>query len=191
WTKIQAFVTDAGSRTYHTAILARSLHVPAVVGLHDATEQIPPGTFVIVDGTEGAVSIDPPTHMARDARAAGLTRASLPFRMKANLTGPAALKTADGTRIVLEANVDLLGDASFARAQGAEGIGLSPSERRLAGRSAETVTEDAQFEVYRQLLHEMSPSPVTIRTFDIDEDQRGPGENHKPSRGSGGSHAPR
>ena len=52
WTKIQAFVTDAGSRTYHTAILARSLHVPAVVGLHDATERILPGTFVVVDGAD-------------------------------------------------------------------------------------------------------------------------------------------
>jgi phosphotransferase system enzyme I (PtsI) len=191
WTKIQAFVTDAGSRTYHTAILARSLHVPAVVGLHDATEQIPPGTFVIVDGTEGAVSIDPPTHVARDARAAGLTRASLPFRMKANLTGPAALKTADGTRIVLEANVDLLGDASFARAQGAEGIGLYRSELLLAGRAAEMVTEDAQFEVYRQLLHEMSPSPVTIRTFDIDEDQLATGEQQHRSLWSRGYDAPR
>jgi phosphotransferase system enzyme I (PtsI) len=63
WTRIQAFITDAGSRTYHTAILARSLHVPAVVGLHDATEQIAPGTLVIVDGGEGDVTIDPPAEM--------------------------------------------------------------------------------------------------------------------------------
>ena len=60
WTKFQAFITNAGSRTYHTAILARSLHVPAVVGLHDATEKIAPGTMILVDGQEGTVSIDPP-----------------------------------------------------------------------------------------------------------------------------------
>ena len=55
WSKFQAFITDAGSRTYHTAILARSLHVPAVVGLHDATERILPGMLIVVDGDEGTV----------------------------------------------------------------------------------------------------------------------------------------
>ena len=60
WSKFEAFITDAGSRTYHTAILARSLHVPAVVGLHDATARILPGTQILVDGDEGTVSIDPP-----------------------------------------------------------------------------------------------------------------------------------
>ena len=63
WNKFQAFITDAGSRTYHTAILARSLHVPAVVGLHDATARILPGTLIVVDGDEGTVSIDPPPHV--------------------------------------------------------------------------------------------------------------------------------
>ena len=61
WNKFEAFITDAGSRTYHTAILARSLHVPAVVGLHDATARILPGTLILVDGDEGTVSIDPST----------------------------------------------------------------------------------------------------------------------------------
>ena len=65
WDKFEAFITDAGSRTYHTAILARSLHVPAVVGLHDATARITPGTLILVDGDEGAVSIDPPARCRR------------------------------------------------------------------------------------------------------------------------------
>jgi len=195
WTKIQAFVTDAGSRTYHTAILARSLHVPAVVGLHDATSKIPPGTFVIVDGTEGDVSIDPPstsvyrhklTESSRDRQA----------RLRAQFTSSALtlsepLMTADGTRIVLEANVDLLGDAAFARSQGAEGIGLYRSELLLAGRPVDGVTEDAQYDVYRQLLEEMRPAPVTIRTFDIDEDQIATGEQQSRSLWSTGYDAPR
>jgi phosphoenolpyruvate-protein phosphotransferase (PTS system enzyme I) len=186
WTKIQAFVTDAGSRTYHTAILARSLHVPAVVGLHDAAERIEPGTFVIVDGGEGAVSIDPPASVVRQlsvAMASGFSQtgsSSSTVRPKAGAM-KTPLKTANGLRIVLEANVDLLGEASFARAQGAEGIGLYRSELLLAGRPADTVTEEAQFEVYRQLVQEMSPAPVTIRTFDIDEDQLATGE--QPRRG--------
>ena len=65
WSKFEAFITDAGSRTYHTAILARSLHVPAVVGLHDATVRILPGTLILVDGDEGTVSIDPPPDVVR------------------------------------------------------------------------------------------------------------------------------
>jgi phosphotransferase system enzyme I (PtsI) len=196
WTKIQAFVTDAGSRTYHTAILARSLHVPAVVGLHDAAERIQPGTFVIVDGGEGAVSIDPPPSVARQL---SVTMASGPGQTgsrigKVRLRVDAAktpLRTTDGVRIVLEANVDLLGDASFARAQGAEGIGLYRSELLLAGRPADTVTEEAQFEVYRQLLEEMNPAPVTIRTFDIDEDQLATGEQPRQGLWSAGYDPPR
>ena len=198
WTKIQAFVTDAGSRTYHTAILARSLHVPAVVGLHDATDKIEPGAFIVVDGGEGGVTINPPAEIERDLRvASGFSRTMV--RLK---TDPAVkrlktdaakqpLTTTDGTRVILEANVDLLGDASFARAQGAEGIGLYRSELLLAGRAADTVTEDAQFEVYRQLLKEMQPAPVTIRTFDIDEDQLATGEQPRRGLWSNTSDAPR
>src|SRR6185436_3120491 len=141
WTKFQAFVTNAGSRTYHTAILARSLHVPAVVGLHDATEKIAPGTLILVDGEEGTVSIDPPAEMVRRVSAAALAgRRRAPVRST-------PFRTADGVKILVEANVDLLGDASFARAQGAEGIGLFRSELLLAGRPADVVTEDMQYDV--------------------------------------------
>jgi phosphotransferase system enzyme I (PtsI) len=187
WTKIQAFITDAGSRTYHTAILARSLHVPAVVGLHDATARISPGALVIVDGGEGDVTIDPPADMIPPpSRVARSTR----IRLKAD-TAAALLQTTDGTRIILEANVDLLGDASFARAQGAEGIGLYRSELLLAGRAADEVTEEAQYEVYHQLLQEMRGAPVTVRTFDIDEDQLATGEQQRDSLWPSGYDAPR
>ena len=71
WNKFEAFITDAGSRTYHTAILARSLHVPAVVGLHDATARIAPGTLILVDGDEGTVSIDPPPDVVRNRSVCG------------------------------------------------------------------------------------------------------------------------
>jgi phosphotransferase system enzyme I (PtsI) len=180
WTKIQAFITDAGSRTYHTAILARSLHVPAVVGLHDATARISPGTLLIVDGGEGRVTIDPrPEAVASVVSAFGRTATTRPKADSAENAGYVPLKTVDGTRIILEANVDLPGDASFARTQGAEGIGLYRSELLLAGCAADEVTEDAQYEVYTQLLEEMQPAPVTIRTFDIDEDQLATSEQQR------------
>jgi phosphotransferase system enzyme I (PtsI) len=200
WTKFQAFITNAGSRTYHTAIFARSLHVPAVVGLHDATEKISPGTLIVVDGEEGTVSLDPPAELLRHATgdsiraSADLRRTSHMISRKADSDRSArasALKTADGVEIRIEANVDLLGDTTFARAYGAEGIGLFRSELLLAGRPADELTEAMQFDVYRQLLEDMHPAPVTIRTFDIDEDQLASGEQRGDMLWMSGYEVPR
>lgn len=166
WSHIQGFATDAGSRTYHTAILARSLHVPAVVGLHDASHQIAPGALVVIDGTEGTIVLDPPASLiaeARALRAGGLAPQPKP--------ASAQTTTADGVRISLEANVELLSDVAVARKQGAEGVGLYRSEFLLADRTVAELTEDVQYDVYRSLLDQMAPGPVTVRTFDIDEDQ--------------------
>jgi phosphoenolpyruvate-protein phosphotransferase (PTS system enzyme I) len=190
WNKFQAFITDAGSRTYHTAILARSLHVPAVVGLHDATARITPGMLILVDGDDGIVSVDPPPEVVRE----GLTASA--HRRKAGLDvhdrpHAHALKTADGVDIRVEANVDLLGDATFAMAQGAAGIGLFRSELLLAGRPADELTEDMQYEMYRQLLADIHPAPVTVRTFDIDEDQLASGEHRRDTLWATGYEVPR
>lgn len=187
WNKFQAFITDAGSRTYHTAILARSLHVPAVVGLHDATARILPGTLIVVDGDEGLVSLDAPLHVVD-------TIAASSIRMRGVVHAAdhsAVLKTADGVDIRIEANVDLLGDAAFAMAQGAEGIGLFRSELLLAGRPADDLTEDMQYEVYKQLLDDVRPAPVTVRTFDIDEDQLASGEHRRDTLWATGYEVPR
>ncbi len=184
WNKFEAFITDAGSRTYHTAILARSLHVPAIVGLHDATARILPGTLILVDGDEGAVSIDPPADLVRSIIATPARRR----RTEQAPQEPSAargLKTVDGVDIRVEANVDLLGDATFAMSQGAEGIGLFRSELLLAGRPADEMTEDMQYEVYRQLLEDVRPAPVTVRTFDLDEDQLASGERRDTLWASG------
>jgi phosphotransferase system enzyme I (PtsI) len=195
WTKFQAFITDAGSRTYHTAILARSLHVPAVVGLHDAADTIVPGTLILVDGQEGTVSVDPPAELVQSiAPRLGRTRQSRAARkpddsVRGAHRGP--LRTTDGVDVRVEANVDLLGDASFARAQGAEGIGLFRSELLLADRSADELTEDMQYEIYRQLVDDMQPAPVTVRTFDIDEDQLASGEQRRDALWGSGYEVPR
>jgi phosphoenolpyruvate-protein phosphotransferase (PTS system enzyme I) len=191
WTKFEAFITDAGSRTYHTAILARSLHVPAVVGLHDATARIIPGTLILVDGDEGAVSVDPSPEIVESV-VSGLSRTRRStVRLKADNTTDTPLRTADGMEIRVEANVDLLGDAAFAMSQGAEGIGLFRSELLLAGRPADELTEDMQYEMYRQLLEDVRPAPVTVRTFDIDEDQLASGEHRRDTLWAAGYEVPR
>jgi phosphotransferase system enzyme I (PtsI) len=174
WSRVQAFATDAGSRTYHTAILARSLKVPAIVGLHDASIRITAGTPVVLDGTTGELIVAPPPDVIDDAR----RRAARPRRRGAGAeTGP--VSTTDGVRVRLEANVELLEDLQFLNDYGAEGVGLYRSEFMLSGRALNSVTEDEQYALYRSLIEQVAPRPVTIRTFDIDERQVG---NMRPER---------
>ena len=168
WTRIRGFATDAGSRTYHTAILARSLGVPAAVGLHDVSSRVPPGASVIVDGATGEVVINPSAALRQEAEArATLARARVPVSRA--VEGP--VETADGVRVVLEANIERSDDAPVALAAGAEGIGLYRSEFMIAGAPPDLVDEDAQYRVYRQIVEGMAGRPVTIRTFDVDERQ--------------------
>jgi phosphotransferase system enzyme I (PtsI) len=166
WSKVRGFATDAGSRTYHTAILARSLEVPAVVGLHDASAIVQPGQLVVIDGTAQQIIVDPDE--ATLARAARSTDDRQPAE-----AGDAERRrlatTADGVRIRLEANIEFPDDLATARYAGAEGVGLYRSEFLLTGTSS--ISEDEQYEIYRGMLEGMAPGPVTIRTFDVDEDQ--------------------
>ena len=168
WSRILGFATDAGSRTYHTAILARSLGVPAVVGLHDVSVRVPPGASVIIDGATGDVVIDPTPAERQEAEArARLIRAIPP--VVSTEEGP--LETSDGVRITLQANVERPDDVPGAVTAGAEGIGLYRSEFLLVGGPPDMAAEDEQYHVYRQLVERMAPRPVTIRTFDVDERQ--------------------
>jgi phosphotransferase system enzyme I (PtsI) len=168
WTRIRGFATDAGSRTYHTAILARSLGVPAAVGLHDVSQRIPPGASVIVDGDSGEVIVEPTPadRQAAEARARHI-------RQRVAVSGPVEgpLRTADGVPVLLQANIERSDDVATAIAAGAEGIGLYRSEFMLVGGPPDMAAEDEQYHVYRQLVERMAPRPVTIRTFDIDERQ--------------------
>jgi phosphoenolpyruvate-protein phosphotransferase (PTS system enzyme I) len=177
WTRIQAFAVDAGSRTYHTAILARSLKVPAVVGLHDASGLIPAGTPIILDGTTGELAVNPSADAFERATRFALRPRARAVSFPHPPTATTPLTTADGVSVRLQANVELLEDLELLREHGAEGVGLYRSEFMVSGRPVETVTEQAQYMLYRQLLEEVAPQPVTIRTFDLDERQvsaRGP-----------------
>jgi phosphotransferase system enzyme I (PtsI) len=184
WTKVRGFATDAGSRTYHTAILARSLEVPAVVGLHDASRLVQPGQLVVIDAGANEILVDPDEAAIDRARKTSADRRPAEGAETARRR-PAA--TADGVRIRLEANIEFPEDLAAARYAGAEGVGLYRSEFLLtsatrgvidgvaADRSgpggADEPGEDAQYEIYRRMLEEMAPAPVTVRTFDTDEDQ--------------------
>ena len=167
WTRIKGFVTDAGSRTYHTAILARSLGVPAVVGLHDVSRRVPPGVSVIIDGETGEVVIDPTPALWQEAEG----RSSLHLVAAIAHTEDGPLQTSDGETIVLQANIERSDDVPSALSAGAEGIGLYRSEFMLVGGPPDMAAEEEQYHVYRQLVERMEGRPVTIRTFDVDERQ--------------------
>jgi phosphotransferase system enzyme I (PtsI) len=167
WSRILGFATDAGSRTYHTAILARSLGVPAVVGLHDVSRRVPAGAAVIIDGDSGDVVIDPAAGDRREAEAR--TRLQRARHEPPHTDGPT--ETTDGIRVQLLANIERSDDVSLALASGAEGIGLYRSEFLLAGGPPDLAGEEEQYEVYRHVVQSMAPRTVTIRTFDIDERQ--------------------
>jgi len=168
WTKVRGFATDVGSRTYHTAILARSLDVPAVVGLHNASERVRAGQVVVIDGSASEVIIEPTSEeLGRAAHHADDHRPAAP--VDAERRRPAA--TADGVPIRLDANIEFPDDLAAARYAGAEGIGLYRSEFLVTGGAEDIGDEDRQYEIYRGMLEGMAPGSVTVRTFDVDEEQ--------------------
>ena len=169
--RLAAFVTDAGSWTYHTAILARSMHIPAVTGLRHASGLISPGALVAVDGSTGAVLVDPPPDVLADLEARSNRRRAHERSLDKLDDLPSV--TQDGTAIRIEANVEMPEEAARARERGAEGIGLYRSEFLLAGTGAASLDEEAQYAVYRRLLEAMAGGRVTVRTFDVTEAQMG------------------
>ncbi len=164
WDKVLAVATDVGSSTYHTAIIARSLGIPAVVGLKDATQQTPTGSLVVVDGTRGEVVVEPSEEILD-----GFYRAQEEYRRedeRLRSTRELPSRTLDGVEVRLEANVEFLEEAATAQLYGAEGIGLFRSEY-LLGRALRWPSEDQQLDVYRRLIDQMHPHAVTVRTWDV------------------------
>ncbi len=165
---IAGIATDAGTRTSHVAILARSLGLPAVVGLIDATSKLQTGDRVILDGTNGTL-IPRPTaavlaQFADRARREEAAQAEL-----AALADAEAVMT-DGTRVTLRANVDLPDEAAKAAERGAEGVGLMRTEFLVVGRTA-MPSEDEQVEAYTNVVKAFAGHPVVIRTYDVGGDK--------------------
>lgn len=164
WQNVLAIVTDAGSSTYHTAIIARSLGIPAVTGIKGATRRIAPGSPLVVDGTRGLVVIDPSGAELEEFRLAQQRHR----RHEEELRGTRALpaRTLDGVPLQLEANVEFPEEVATAQLYGAEGIGLFRSEY-LLGRGLRWPSEEQQLDVYRRLVEQMHPHAVTVRTWDV------------------------
>ncbi len=169
WTRVSGLVCDVGSPTHHTVILARSLRVPAVVGLGGATQVIAPGQMLAIDGSTGDVLVEPSEEVLERWRQRSES-AAVVLRGLDDLRGHQA-ETADGVRIHLEANLEIADEVGRVLDAGAEGIGLYRSEFLLDALQAAALTEEAQLRTYSALLEAMRPRPVTIRTFDTDEDR--------------------
>jgi phosphotransferase system enzyme I (PtsI) len=178
WDRVLAIVTDVGSSTYHTAIIARSLGIPAVAGLKEATRQIPPGALVAVDGTRGEVVVEPSGAALEALRAAQEAYRVEEERLRGTRGLPA--RTLDGVEVRLEANVEFLEEAATAQLYGAEGIGLFRSEY-LLGRGLRFPPEEQQLDVYRRLVEQMHPHPVTVRTWDVGLEALGPSGPSSPN----------
>ncbi len=163
------FVTEVGGKTSHTAIVARSMDIPAVVGAREASRLIRQDDWVIIDGDAGTVIVDPSPLVVAEYRAIKQRR----DRERAGLARLRHLPavTLDGERVELLANIEQPGDAAAALAAGAAGIGLFRSEFLFLNREGELPGEDEQFEAYRTAVTAMHGRPVTIRTVDIGADK--------------------
>jgi phosphotransferase system enzyme I (PtsI) len=163
------FVTDVGGKTSHTAIVARSLDIPAVVGARSASQLIRQDDWIIIDGDMGVVIVDPsPIILAEygfKQRQGDLERERL-TRLRHT---PAV--TLDGQKIELLANIEMPEDADAAILVGAVGVGLFRSEFLFMGRQGDLPGEEEQFQQYRRAVDGMQGLPVTIRTVDVGADK--------------------
>ncbi|HEU4996604.1 MAG TPA: phosphoenolpyruvate--protein phosphotransferase [Gemmatimonadaceae bacterium] len=165
---IVGIATDAGTRTSHVAILARSLGLPAVVGLRKATEELKGHERVILDGTTGLLVINPSHDDVERYR----VRAREDEIVDAELQRLASLeaRTTDGVHVTLRANVDLPEEADFAATTGVEGVGLMRTEFLVVSRAA-MPDEHEQYVAYRRVVEAFAGKPVVIRTFDVGGDK--------------------
>ena len=165
---IVGFVTDVGGPTSHTAIVARSLQIPAVVGLHHVRDLLQADELVIVDGTRGVIIVDPDQSIVEEYR---LRRSELEIeRSKLNRLRDTHATTLDGETISLLANIEGPKDLPAVKAANADGIGLYRTEFLFIGRDT-LPDEEEQYEAYRTVVKALSGKPVTIRTFDVGADK--------------------
>src|SRR6266850_391694 len=169
---VLGIATDLGSRTSHAAILARSLNIPAIVGLHDITAKLESGEQVLLDGNDGWLIVDPTPKILAQYAEIESRRAKVTARLKE--LRETTSTTRDGRHIVLSANIELPQDVDAVKANGAEGVGLYRTEFLYLNRST-LPTEEEQYEVYRKVAERVRPDPLIIRTFDLGGDKLAPG----------------
>jgi phosphotransferase system enzyme I (PtsI) len=165
---VMGFATDMGSSTSHTAIMARALGIPAVVGLGDIAAQVTPGETVLMDGTEGIVILRPTRRSLSKYGKLAAARKTIQSGLNHLRDQPA--ETLDGCRKVLSANIELVDEIGAVKKYGAEGVGLFRSEYLYITRN-ELPTEEEQLAAYREVATLLSPAPVIIRTVDLGGDK--------------------
>lgn len=168
---VKGFVTDIGGRTSHSAIMARSLEIPAIVGTKSVTSSVREGDMLIVDGLDGDVLINPDeaTLAQYKAKAAAFQEQKAEWAKLKN----AASQTKDGKHLEIAANIGTPKDLVGAFENGAEGVGLYRTEF-LYMDSADFPTEEEQFKAYKEVLEGMQGKPVVVRTMDIGGDKELP-----------------
>ena len=166
--RFASFITDVGGATSHTAILARSMAIPAIVGLETARAMIREQELLIIDGTRGVVIVNPDPRVLEEYQ---LRKEQIELeRNKLKRLKSAKSETIDGIAVQLQANIELPNDVPDALKRGAEGVGLFRTEFLFLGRG-DMPTEDEQFEAYKKVIKGMEGRPVTIRTFDLGGDK--------------------
>ena len=156
-TKVLGFGTDIGSKTSHTAIMARSMRIPAVVGLKIASQELQTGQYALLDGFNGVVVLNPTDQTLFEYGQLIRKQVTLQEKLRDILLKPAI--TLDGHRVFLTANVERAGDAESVTASGAEGVGLFRTEYLFINRDT-LPTEEEQYQEYRQIAEALKPRPV-------------------------------
>lgn len=165
--RILAFVTERGGRTSHTAIMARALEIPAIVGIMNVTQKVKNGDTVIVDAVHGKVIINPTPEEIAEYRHQEEKIKAMELKLAELLSLPA--RTVDGTDVFIYGNIEIPEEMTAIKGHGAQGIGLFRSEFLFLDHSLPD--EETQFEAYRRVAEFFNPMPVTIRTIDVGADK--------------------
>jgi phosphotransferase system enzyme I (PtsI) len=165
---VLGFATDVGSKTSHTAIMARSLRIPAVVGLKELSTQLETGQYALLDGINGVVIVNPTDQTLFQYGEIVSHQDTLQQKLRDILDKPAV--TLDGHRVTLSCNIEQAADAQEVRANGAEGVGLFRTEYLFINRE-HPPGEEQQYEAYRTAAKSLKPLPLVIRTLDLGGDK--------------------
>ena len=165
---VLGFATDVGSKTSHTAIMARSMRIPAIVGLREATGQLRTGQYALLDGFNGVIIVNPTDQTLFEYGQLLRKQVTLQEKLRDILSKPAL--TLDNHRVFLSANIEQAKDAEEVKINGAEGVGLFRTEYLFINRERPP-TEEQQYQAYHQAAVALKPLPVVIRTLDLGGDK--------------------
>ncbi len=166
-------VTDAGSRTSHAVIVARSMKIPAVVGAADLTTKLKDGDWLLVDGYDGAIVINPTEQTL--FRYGKIQKAKQTFESRLMLVNDLPAETLDGVAVTLRANIEKPDEIALVQQYRAAGVGLYRTEFLFLS-STKVPTEEQQYTAYKEIVAGLAPAPVTIRTLDVGGDKPLPGD---------------